>query len=325
LFSVGGACLLSSCFMPEEPISPFDRGDVQSSQVELGTDYRYQVFFDLSSNIIVGQNLKTDWDLAFDSDDEDYHVVLNSSKFMRAARTGTTEFASVTDTTGAQWRWDDPAGDLKKTAVGEWADFSGTTPVYSNEVYLIDRGTNHLGQHQGFRKLQLLPMQGNQYQVRVANLDGSSEEVITVTKDPTVHFTYVSLATNSIVQIEPPKEEWDLLFTQHLHVFVVDGDTIPYLVTGVLSNRSAAVAADSVDAFADITTTSIPSHDYSSAINAIGYDWKYFDFGTLKYTVKPEKNYVIRDPHGFYFKLHFTDFYNAQGEKGAPAFEFQLL
>jgi hypothetical protein len=322
---MAASLLLTSCFRPEEPIAAYDRGSVQVSQVDMGNDYRYQVYFDLSANSIVGQNLKADWDLGFEAGDS-HHVILNFSKFMRVSRTGSSDFMAITDTSGMLWRWDDPSGDLDKTGVGEWADFSGPAPVYTNEVFVIDRGTDHLAQPQGLRKIQLLSLQDDMYTFRFANLDGTGEHTVQVAKDSTRNFTYFSFGTNTVVDIEPPKAQWDLLFTQYIHVFVVGGDTLPYLVTGVLTNWSdVAVAEDSLTPFPDISSADITSSDFSSNIDVIGYDWKYFDFGTLKYTVRPDLNYIIRDPQGFYYKLHFTDFYNVHGEKGSPMFEFRLL
>ena len=56
-----------SCEMEEIPVSPHNPGDIQINQIELSNDYRHQVFYDLGSNSIISDNLKTDWDLGFES------------------------------------------------------------------------------------------------------------------------------------------------------------------------------------------------------------------------------------------------------------------
>lgn len=316
---------LTGCFLPEEPIQPYDRGDAQLAEVTMSSDYRYQAFFDLGTNSVVGTNLKTGWDLGFESSVDGYHVIVNFAKNMRVASTGSTDFASVGDTVGTKMQWDDPTGDLTKTAIGEWGDFSGT-PTYTNEVFIIDRGTNWQLQHEGFRKIQLLALENDNYTLRFADLNGSNEQTVQVAKDYSRNFTYFSFGTNTTVQIEPPKEDWDLLFTQHVEIFEVSGDTLPYLVVGVLTNWSdVVVAEDSITPFANIAADDIPNYEFSEAINTIGYDWKYFDFNSGTFLVLPEKNYIVLDPKGFTYKLHFTDFYNNSGDKGHPEFEFQLL
>lgn len=63
----------------------------------------------------------------------------------------------------------------------------------------------------------------------------------------------------------------------------------------------------------------------TDSADAIGYDWKFYDLDAGQYTVFSDQNYIIRDQEGFYYKLHFVDFYNNQGEKGFPTMEVQRL
>ena len=49
------------------------------------------------------------------------------------------------------------------------------------------------------------------------------------------------------------------------------------------------------------------------------------NFNTNAYSVNPKMNYILKVADGFYYKLHFLDFYNDQGIKGYPKFEFQKL
>ena len=55
----------------------------------------------------------------------------------------------------------------------------------------------------------------------------------------------------------------------------------------------------------------------------IGYDWKSYNSGT--YEVDINKNYIIKTTEDLYYKIHFIDFYNDQGEKGTPKFEISSL
>ncbi len=62
-----------------------------------------------------------------------------------------------------------------------------------------------------------------------------------------------------------------------------------------------------------------------SNVDVIGYSWKEYNFGSSTYEVDPSKNYIIKTTEGMYYKIHFIDFYNDQGDKGTPVFETQLL
>jgi hypothetical protein len=104
------------------------------------------------------------------------------------------------------------------------------------------------------------------------------------------------------------------------------GEDYPYLVFGVLLNPNKVVAAlDTVHNFADIVLADTSEITFSQDLDAIGYEWKYYNFDAGVYTVVPEFSYIIRDRDGYYYKLRFVDFYNDTGDKGHPEFEFLAL
>jgi hypothetical protein len=97
-------------------------------------------------------------------------------------------------------------------------------------------------------------------------------------------------------------------------------------VTGVLSNRNnVEVAVDSVNDFAAITFAQVSQLNFSKSLDAIGYDWKNYDFESGAYTVNSKITYIIRNYSGLTYKLRFIGFYNDTGEKGYPVIEHQLL
>lgn len=308
--------LLGSCAKDELPVPPHDPGNVTEAAVSMSADYRWQLYYDLRTNTVVGQNLKTAWDLGFEATTDGFHVVLNSAKAMYAANTGSTDFTTVTDTIGFALlkKWDEPSGNLDSTAVGDWR---GNMPVY-----IVDRGYSETGTHQGFRKIQFLAVDADSYTIRFAALNGNGDTTLEIAKDSTYNMQFLSFASGNTVLIEPPKADWDLTFTQYTHVFYNPLTT--YLVTGCLMNRYQTTAArDTTTAFAAIRFSSIGSYVFSPAMNTIGYDWKTFNGST--YVTDPQKIYIIRDREGLYYKLHFIDFYDNQGIKGNPRWEFQQL
>ena len=316
LIIISFSILLSSCLKEEIAIPPHVQGDVISNQVEMGTDYGMQIYFDLETNSVVKTNTKTDWDLSFECSDDGWHILLNSSLGGAAANMNTTDFASVISENNANWNWDHQKGYLDSTAIG---DYRG-----SNTVYIIDRGYDLSGNQIGYKKVVFSQINNQSYEIRVADLDGSNENTDIINKDITVNFIAFSFDSNSTVDIEPNKEDWDILFTQYIHVF--SNPTTPYLVTGVLLNRyNTLCVMDTLSTFEQITIDNIPNYTFSSDLNTIGYDWKTYSFSNSNFIVLPEKNYIIKTQIEAYYKLHFIDYYNNLGEKGAPMFELQDL
>ena len=85
------------------------------------------------------------------------------------------------------------------------------------------------------------------------------------------------------------------------------------------------VAIDTINNFGDIELNMIDQYVFVNTQNEIGYSWKSYNFESQIYTVNSDITYIISDVSNRYFKLHFTDFYNSYGEKGAPNFEIQEL
>lgn len=309
--------ILHSCKKGELPITPHNPGAVTTHTVDMDANYKWQIYFDLSTNRVVGQNIKTSWDLGFESSENGFHILLNTAKAMYAQNKFTTDFASVTDTIGFSLnkKWDVPSGNPDSTAIGDWRS--------TNHVYIIDRGYSETGIHQGFKKIVFQHVSTHDYTIRFSNLNGTDDITITIEKDSTYNMQYLSLnESGNIVQVEPPKKNWDICFTQYLHVFHEPLE--PYLVTGCLLNRyktkailKAGYQFDQIDY--EVAITSI----LSNHLNSIGYAWKSFVSGA--YIVDASMNYILLDQEGHYYKLHFIDFYNASGVKGNPKWEFQLL
>lgn len=309
--------LLFSCKKAELPVPAHDPGNVTTTTVNMESNYKWQLFYDLKTNNVVGQNLKTSWDLGFEATENGYRIILNTSKAMFARNTGNINFTSITDTIGfaLNKKWDEPSGNLDSTAIGDWRS--------ANNVYIIDRGYNETGVHQGFRKIQLQTVDANKYIVRFSQLNGTGDITLQINKDSTYNFQFLSFNTGSVLIVEPPKALWDLEFTQYTHIFYSTTVT-PYLVTGCLLNRYKTIAKmDSLVTFSSINLASAENYILSPSINTIGYTWKTYTSGL--YVTHSQMNYIIKDSEGFYYKLHFIDFYNGSGVKGNPKWEFQQL
>lgn len=316
LILIPALVFIFSCKKKELPIEKHDPGDVITSSVNLESNYKWQIYFDLKTNTVVGQNLKSIWDLGFECGTNGSHIVLNTSKFMFVYNTHQTNFSAVTDTIGfaINKTWDLPNGDFDSTAIGNWQG--------NNEVYIIDRGFNEVGTHQGFRKIQFQSVDATSYTVRFSALNGNGDVTLQINKDDNFNFTFLSFSTSNTITVEPPKETWDLVFTQYTHIF--HNPTEPYLVTGCLINRSnTSAVVDSSTAFTQITYDKIPNYTLKTDVDAIGYNWK--SYSGSSYSIKYHVNYLIRDRDDIYYKLHFIDYYSPGGLTGSPKWEYQKL
>ena len=305
---------LIGCKKGELPVTPPNNGDLVTNSVDMSSNYAYQVYFDLSSNSNKGSNLKTNWDLGISCKLGSSEVILNTSKLMFAAAILDRTFDQIVDTTGF--------GTSKIT--DESNGQSDKLALFGHSLFIIDKGMNELGIHLGFFKLEIIENSATEFKAKFANVDGTNEELVTLQKNDAYNFLFVNWSNGlSTVVVEPPKSEWDLVFTQYVHIFY-EPEFTPYLVTGCLTNSHETKAIEVVDkAFEEINLGYAESQFFTNDRDVLGYDWKLFDGSN--YTINPDKIFIIKDEEGFYYKLRFIDFYNESGEKGNPTFEFLRL
>lgn len=324
--------ILTSCFKEDERIIPYDRGDKSTATIEMTQNYRYQLYFNLNSGQVISVNDKKDFDLMFDTRPDEGHILLNTANFTMATRTGKYNFSEVTSAAGLTMSFDPSTGSYDSTAIGDWYQIAGNDTIYTSEVYVINRGVDELGNALGYRKIIFDSLVNQTYYFRYENLNGTNPVSAAVVKTPENNFAYYSFSNEQgQVYPEPPKNQYDLLFTQYTTMLFTNiGERYPYLVTGVLMNRfSTTCAADSTLVFDSISLEDVIELDFTNQLDKIGYDWKDVvgdvESGIVFYEVKPEINYLIKDQQGFYFKMRFIGFYNQNGEKGYPVIEFQKL
>lgn len=326
LIYVLGIFWLTSCFQEDEPVPPYQSPPgVTSNVVNMGPLYGTQWFYDIATDSFVSIINRDSWDLAFQCGDDEFHIYTNLAKRMSVANSGTTDFNAVTSSSGLSFRFDRSEGYIDSTAFGEWGNFSGGNVISHNYVYVVDRGITTLGVNIGEKKVQLLGLTGGNYQIRFANLNGTSDYTVSIPKNNTYNFMHLSFdGTGNVFAAQPPKEDWDLVFTQYTAKVTQEATQITedYSVNGVLINQHAVeVARDFTKPFAEINYTDLSTYTYSTFWDAIGYDWKYYDFDAMMYVIEPGRTYIIKSTEGDFYKMRFTSFVNDLGEKGYPAFE----
>jgi len=321
--------LLTGCFKEDDMVEPHPRGDAKSDTIAMTQTYKYQIYFNLDSIGAVSTNPKRESDLAFECSADGWHVLLNTANFMYAADLGAMPFGIPQDTIGLKWWFDRSDGNPDSTAIGIWFDVTSDGDTISNQhVYAINRGIDDAGNPLGYMQVIFDSLKNGNFYFRFAPLLGGVPLLAVVPKDPAVNYLYFSFDEGGAIRnLQPPKNNWDLLFTQYTTLLFTDlGEAYPYLVTGVLVNRNGVeVAKDTLNDFSTINFDMAQQMVYSSNLDAIGYDWKYYNFEAGSYTVTLGVSYVIRNHSGFYYKLRFVGFYNELGQKGYPAIEYQRL
>lgn len=318
------ALVLQSCFKEDEKGPAYFPGNLEQDTVNVEPLYENQAYYDLYSMEEVSMNANSDWDLAFECGEDSWHVILNSALMMWAGQTNDTNFALINSSEGLEMNFDVSSGNRDSTAIGEWY-YSGDNIMYSHHnVYVIDRGIDSEGTPLGYKKISL-DIQGEDYTIRHANLDGSEEQKIVIEKDEAFNYRHLSFE-NGLVDIEPFKNQWSLKFSRYSTILFTDeGDPYPYNVVGVLLNPYLVEANRNSDNFFDLTSEYIGNYEYSRAADLIGYSWKDYDFDGGYYTVLPDRTYIIKNNDGFYYRFRFVSFYDAQGNKGNIGFEFSRL
>lgn len=311
---------ITSCIPEEVPVPKHTVGELITRQIDLGINYDYQIFYNLKEDVVVAENIKESWDVGFNASPQGWEIILNSSKFMKAAYVSDILFEDVSSVNNLVWRYDNSRGIFSGTAIGDYRN--------KNFIYILDLGVGDNGNQLGYKKLRIDTVNNDAYIIRYSNLDNTQDTTIQITKNDNFNFIYLSLSDNSSVEIEPRKDNWDLLFSRYTTLLIdSNNDTIPYLVTGVLINYliNVEVVLDTNLSFNDINYELTSEYNFNNQQDIIGYDWKYYDFSTQNYIVNQEKNYVIKNQNGIYFKLRFIDYYNQNGDKGSPKFELQQL
>lgn len=308
------AAALAGCMKDELPVPRQPRGAAVECVARVGTDYDRQLWFDLGTYSVVATNSKMDWDLAFECGPNGWQVRLNASRLMRA-HPSTAPMDQPADSVGFgnTWSIDVPNGSTDSLAFGDWRT--------GQPVFLVDMGFNTEGLPMGLRKVQVTGVDAAGYQFTVADLSGANMQHYSVQKDPQRAYVHFSISSGNAVQIAPPLGTYDMVFTQYTEQFRPPDPYQAYLVTGVVNGFSGARVAMLTGNFAEVSLNDTIAHPFRAAQDAIGYNWKVYSFESGLYEVFSNKIYIVQDREGYFFKLHFTDYYDEQGLRGSPRFE----
>lgn len=321
--------VLISCMKKEDeiyPIIPIPE-NIKIGSTGNHDTYQYWTYYDLKTNKAVMTINKAIWDIGFACSDTSLQIILNTANFMTCGNSHKTDYNQVTSSAGLTMDFDASSGNPDSNAIGIWhIDSSGFT-VSKREVYVINRGVDIDGNALGYKKMAILAYSNKQFTIQFSNLNGSDLHVVNIQKDSTKNYTGLSFSgLGAPVEIEPNKNDWDVLFGQYTTMLSDAGTPYPYIVTGGMLNPQFVRALEVRESvFQTIDLAFFNSKSLTTHKDAIGYNWKLYSLTAGKYTITEGVNYLILDRNNNKYKFHFFDFYDDNGNKGFPKFEYQKL
>ncbi len=318
-----------SCKEEEDLLAPkfiTDRIGQVDLVSEAGIDYQYQIYFDLSSGKEKGRHRRDAWDLGFSTDPNNPNIFCNPALIMAVASTASNNFSQTFNPNDYDFNHERVERMWRKSWIGDDLQAGLDGP---SQVYLLDLGLDLNSRPRGYRKLQILECSDGNYHLQVAQLNGAGLQDFWINRISGPNNLYLNLArVDSVLQLEPESETWDLFFSRYMELLWDGEDSIEYSVSGVLLNPSGSEAyLDTVSKidYARISATDVMEQLYTQKTDAIGYNWKYFSLDEGAFRLQPNWVYFIRDKSQQEYRFRFRGFYNAEGAKGAISFEYLPL
>ena len=289
-------------------------GTTEGDSLSMGPTYADDIYYSFE-NGEVSKAARDTWDIAFYTQRFSSGILINEGNTVELYTypNGDTSAWNTIDTTGMSTNWKKMYNSKEYFEVGAFSINALGHPDYGWGVY---NTVNHsvygdslfiIVTPSGIKKIRIdvKISLDNIYHFTYADLDGSNEQSVELDVVPyeSKQFVYYSLANNKVVDREPAKESWDILFTKYFDEFRPGGgDPVPQLVTGV--NNNIGVYSNNFYPV-DPTFNNWASADFDSAKNAIGYDWKFFDFGSFSFIVTDSNYYFVKTVNGDIYKLKF--------------------
>lgn len=308
-----------------------------------GPNQGNQIFVDLSKETMTSSRRDV-WDFGFYSGNQ-FRVTINGSLYMAVKKLEATNIDAVNEASVSAFfpqvavgtidptninYIDAPNGLINQTAIAEISANDAENNVYLvNMGYAIGTTTPPqgsvaiAGDARGWRKIRIL-RDGDSYVLQYAELNSTTHQQVTIPKNPDYNFTFFSLATQNVVNVEPKKGLWDLCFTVFTNEIVNSGSygysdfVLNNLKAGVKGYR---VAVTSDLNFNNFAMNNVVESNFMDDQRVIGAEWRDVFTGSA-YT---NRFYVIKDADGNYYKVRMLEFLNEGGVRGYPKFEYKLI
>jgi type IX secretion system substrate protein len=297
---------------------------ITNDVVSIGQGYSNQAFYSMQNGEISNID-NTDWDLAFQISGFQAAIIVNSKNDVRLFKSGfhANDWGLLTpsDTINVL----NASNELYNSDTSWWSGafnvtFDPNNPfdlgwgVYDFATHIVSGDSIYfmILPNGAVKKVWIESLANAVYTFRHANLDGTNEVTATLDKMNYTarNFGYYSVTNNLVIDREPNKYDWDLVFHQYVAI-----TPFIYKVTGVESNDSVNVAKAYPVDYALADPWGFP---YSHYINTIGNDWKAFDLNSFSWVLVDSTVYFVQDRNGQIWKMQFTSF----GGSSTGDFEF---
>lgn len=323
-----------------------------------GPNQQNQVFIDLSANEQTAV-LRGSWDLGF-ATGSDFRVIINGSIKMAVKQTTSTDITEIQtedesvavgySTYATMGYVDNPTGILQGTGSGEGtaiAEISSNNE--DNKVYLVNLGyevgtttptvgsVSTDGAFRGWKKIRITK-QGNDYVLQYADLDATTVQSVTISKDSDYNFIFLSLDNGQTVSVQPKKNQWDLNFSGFTNYYPFGASSITYYFSDFVATNMFGGTQVYEVVVSDATLTEIEFNNFSSTnvidsnftVSAIdqriiGSNWRNGGGPNSLPSIKDDRFYIVKDVDGNLYKLRFLALTNDAGERGFPVFEYKIL
>lgn len=313
---------LFSCFEEDSAVPPWP-GEVITISEDIEEYFSY---FDLETGKVVTSYPAEIWQIGFECGEEGWHILINSGDGWFLWNSYQTKFETdVEPPQGVLWLYDNQSAYPDSTAVGNWIDFN--TQNYTNHVFFL--GNFRSGKYYDLKRIQFFHVNSEQYQFLIRDEGSGLTDSVTIIKSDTSNFVYCNIYNTQQVNIEPRKEDFDIIFGPYYDLATQLGVTIPYLVRGTFLNAWETVAVlDSINDYDQITYEVLGEYTFTNQKDVIGYRWKDISIdpgsGRAAYKVKTNYSYIIQTSSDNYYKLRFLSF-SIDGVSGYPRFEYKEL
>ena len=346
ILSVAVATLaFTACKKDVDPVFPPSTGAQIKlkgiATTEAGSAAGNSVYLDLSAAKQTPV-LRSGWDLGFYSG-TDFRVVLNTYSVAGAKVLTQNSLAAVgaADTIGLTLAtsqsnplpsqlafFDDIAGDLTKTVIPA---ISATDA--DNKVIILNRGAGGGIAPRAWVKLRVLRNISGGYTLQYAGIQETTFKIIQVPKDAAYHFKFISFE-NGIVDAQPEKEKWDLVWSYSLYQGNFGAGNSPYNFSDMISVNYLSEVTVAIKVYADAATATAAFNAYNkdSVTNnstfiagkwSIASGWRSTQPAT---GARADRFYVIKDPAGNFYKLKCVAMgVNDGGTRGMPNFSYSLI
>lgn len=290
--------------------------------VSIGANYSEQAFYSLGTDEVFPAP-RDNWDIAFETGSAAgilFNTVKGNTgmKLYYYPQSDEDCWNLNIDTTGmsANWEkcfdseisWSVGAFNRGKNGFDGSGDFgwgyynTATHGVLGNALFVMKLADG------SFKKIMITDQLGGVNTFLVADIDGSNEKEYKVDKKNygTKNYIYFSFETGQVVDREPLKVAWDLLFSKYTSILNMGGIVTDYPVTGVKINKNVFVAQ--VGDYL-IEEAPLPAEEaFTDSITAIGADWKKFILSENTYDINDMMIYFVAATDNLIYKIAFRDF-----------------